>query len=109
MDATSSATDMRPQATSSERWFVFRKATRAVDWTVSWTRETSAWFVAIDSPVTIAWSNVGRGIRVRWNVSGTFAAASSIPDWSARWRSDWTRGRRGIDLPLCVGDGDGDR
>ncbi len=75
---------MRPQATLSDRWFVFRNATRAVDCTVSWTSETSAWFAAIDSPVTIAWSNVGRGIRVRWKVSGTFAAASSIPDWSAR-------------------------
>ena len=75
---------MRPHATLSERRFVLRSATSAVDWTVSWMSETSAWFVAIERPVTIAWSIVGRGISVRWNVSGTLAAASSIPDWSAR-------------------------
>ena len=86
--ARSSATEARPQATLSARWLVFRSATSAVDWIVSWTSATSAWFVAIERPVTIAWSTVGRGISVRWNVKGTLAAASSIPDWSARWRSD---------------------
>ena len=48
--ATSSATDMRPHATLSERWFVLRSATRAVDWIVSCTSETIAWFVAIERP-----------------------------------------------------------
>ena len=37
---------------------------------LSWISETIAWFVAIERPVTIAWSTVGRGMSVRWNVSG---------------------------------------
>ena len=76
----SSATDARPHATLSERRPLLRSATSAADWIDYWISDTQAWFDAIESPVTIAWSMVGRGISVRWNVSGTFAAASSIPD-----------------------------
>jgi len=38
----------------------------------------------LDRPVTMAWSVVGRGMSVRWNVSGRFVAANIRPATSAR-------------------------
>ena len=67
----------------SSKWRPLRfpppSTSSAAAWIDSWTSETSAWFVAIERPVTIAWSIVGRGMSVRWNVSGTFIPATRIP------------------------------
>ena len=60
----------------------------AADWIVSCTSVASAWFADADSPVTNAWSIVARGIKLRWNVSGAFAAANKTPVWSALPPSD---------------------
>jgi hypothetical protein len=38
-------------------------------------------------PVTTAWSAVLRGIRVRWKVLATLAAAANAPAASDRWRA----------------------
>jgi hypothetical protein len=54
----------------------------------SCTSVTRAWFADAERPVTNAWSVVARGINVRWNVSGAFAAANKTPAWSARPPSD---------------------
>ena len=58
--------------------------TSAAAWMLSCTRLINAWFAAAESPVTSAWSIVPRGMSVRSNVTGAFAAAKRMPAWFAR-------------------------
>ena len=60
----------------------------AADWIVSCTSAITAWFVASVRPEISAWSMVGRGMSVRWNVVGRVPAARSSPVWSARCPSE---------------------